>query len=380
MPSRDDDVGKVCPHFGRGGLGPGIFTPRDLIGRDLTEFRDKLPTDKPWPRNHEIPELARMNITNAQAFGDSAYSSRSARKATYSSNMRSQIDEAVYGHDMDASGECDVDEDLKKYLGCAGRSLREVQDVGSRRLKKAVYDREGKVVDCQAQSSGIDRPQGIRQVDEMPVPQKHPYEGSKRCFAWKHKPTAWDNPMVFEEPTEPGKRPTHPVCSYGPVSKDRMRAFPDKAYPATGIPPPKMNRQPVGNEWGGWAKGGAPGRKPADGPWQVVPRGADENAEADFRVSDARVKRFPEMKYDDTLHLTAWHYDPKHDIDPVKISQISKLDPRGRKEDFGNRHHDRDMLWGPPAGVPSGISVEGTPLESYDRIRKHERQQAMSAR
>mmetsp|Transcript_36811 Transcript_36811/g.64856 ORF Transcript_36811/g.64856 Transcript_36811/m.64856 type:complete len:380 (-) Transcript_36811:67-1206(-) len=379
MPSTEEDFGKVCPHFGRT-RAPGVFIPHDLIGRDLTEFRDDLPTDKPWPRNHEIPELARMNITNSQALNDAAYSSRQPKKPQYSANMRSQIDEAVYGHDIDFSGQCDVEEEFKKYIGSAGRSNREVTGAESRRLKKSVYDRDGKVVDCQNQSDGKSRPEGIKQVDETPTPQKHPYAGSKRCFDWKYKPTAWDNPVTFEEPPEPGKRPSHPVCNYGPVSTDRIRSFPEKKYPATGIPPPKMNKQPVGNEWGGWAKKGEPGRKPADGPWQVVPRGADENAEADFRVSDARVKRFPEMKYGDTTHITTWHFDPKHDIDPVKTSQVTKLEPLGSKEAFGNRHHDRDMLWGPPAGKPTYIAVEGTPLESYDRIRRHERQQAMSAR
>merc|ERR1712146_599050 len=73
----------------------------------------------------------------------------------------------------------------------------------------------------------------------------------------------------------------------------------------TGVPPKTWCKQPPAAQWGGWSDGGAPGRRRQDGPWDSMAPGADGKRADQF--GDARTRRFPEIKYHDTSHLTKWH-------------------------------------------------------------------------
>jgi len=151
-------------------------------------------------------------------------------------------------------------------------------------------------------------------IQFTPQPQRGIFDTSKKCFEFRHRPTGYDNPVQWEEPAMPGVRPSHPVSARGAVALEHKRSFPEKQHQETGIPPPHMCKAPVANEWGGWAESGAPGRRPLLGPWDSLEPEV-EGAPSEFRFCDARTKRFPEMKYHDTLHLTRWHLDPYKDVD-----------------------------------------------------------------
>jgi len=133
------------------------------------------------------------------------------------------------------------------------------------------------------------------------------------------RPTAFDNPVTYEGPLVPGERPPHPVCNDGVVALDRKRAFPELAYKATSL---VMGKRPEEhNTYLNMSSGG--------GSW--VPTEAQDVAglgEMDcIRISDARRKKFPEMTYTDTLHLTTWHWG-KGDLDHLpQPKQVRVADP-----------------------------------------------------
>merc|ERR1712048_1475368 len=160
--------------------------------------------------------------------------------------------------------------------------------------------------------SAEEKPRALKHIDFVPQPSKAPQGGSKRCYDWVYRPTGWENPVQYEEPPEPGKRPSHPVCSDGVVGLEHKKWFPEVLFAKTGIIPPGLCKAPHGS-WGGWGKGGTPGRRRQDGPWDSVqPKsGTHDPAQTEFRFCDARTKAFPEMKYEDTWHLTRWHVDPR---------------------------------------------------------------------
>jgi hypothetical protein len=120
-----------------------------------------------------------------------------------------------------------------------------------------------------------------------------------------------------------------------------------------------MSKAPIGNSWGGWARSGAPGRAYMDSPWQVEPRDRplEEGEEAEFRVSDARVKRFTEMTCQDTSWITSWHWDARRDIDPPKQNKFRLGTPN---EAFTSTCDD--SVYRLAAGKPSNL------LQLYDQV------------
>jgi hypothetical protein len=248
-----------------------------------------------------------------------------------------------------------------------------------RRQKRPVIGADGKVLNAQMGSDPrSSRTSSIMHIDYTPTPQKHPCDGAKRQYSWIHRPTAWDNPITYEDPPEPGKRPSHPVCANGIVATDRKRFFPDKVA-ETGIPPLHMSKAPVGNTWGGWAQGGAPGRAMMDGPWQVEPREREleEGEEAEFRVSDMRVRRLPGMKNNDTAWLTQWHWDPRRDIDPPKINRFSLGFPNEACTTTSDA-----AVWSHPAGragnLYAQLQAEGCSLSLNGKVRAMDEARGMT--
>lgn len=254
-----------------------------------------------------------------------------------------------------------------------------VPEIAYRREKKSVIDGDGQVIDCQRPSSGRIRPQGLRNIEFVPAPQKNILDSRRRCYDWIYRPgeTGYQNPMQYEEPPELGKRPSHPVPAIGLVELGHKRSFPEKQYTQTGLPPPRMNKAPNSAEWGGWAKGGAPGRKPQVKPWEV----ADDEGADGFRVCDARLKRYPEMKHT-TTDLLYWHWDPQHDVDPASQKRVHINDPMhpvAEQQDAARQgthvlprslaRTGLDLVAGPAAGQPSMVNVEGSRLGAYDRLR-----------
>lgn len=160
-----------------------------------------------------------------------------------------------------------------------------------------------------------ERPRGLKPCNWNPEPQKT--RDTKRCFEWTRRPTGYENVTQYESVTiDLGKRPSHPISPAGVVSLGGKRSYPEASYAETGIPPPALPKAPDGRQWGGWGEKGEPGRKLHDRPWEVaLDTGGDE---ADVRIGDMRKKKFSEQKYYLTNHLTAWHLDAEHDIDPVK--------------------------------------------------------------
>jgi len=251
-----------------------------------------------------------------------------------------------------------------------------LEDMSSRRLKRSVFDQGGKALTKQRPSSGNGRPEGIKRIDYMPEKQRAPHETTKRCFGWTHRPTGYENPDTYEEPVEPGVRPSHPVCAIGPVATDRKRAF-HAQIQSTGIPPPRMSKAPHGSDWGGWGVNGAPGRKPLQSPWDSLQKKDPSSDEADYRFCDARTRRYPEMKYQDTFHLTRWHWDAQHDIDPIGAKRIHLNTPTAST--VGTAAGQR-MAQVPAAGKKSNMPVEGAALPWYERIREQELKAPMTAR
>lgn len=184
----------------------------------------------------------------------------------------------------------------------------------SRRLRKPILDAAGFVIDGQRPSSGRAKPEGIRKLDFVPLPQRLPHDCLKKCFNFDDRPTGYEASLErqWEETPGPGMRPSHPVCAMGSVALEHRRAYPEQQNQATGIPHPALSKAPkCGSEWGGWGANGAPGRYPLQQPWcSIEPE--HEGGESEYRFCDARTKRFPEMKGHNTLELTRWHLDTQH--------------------------------------------------------------------
>jgi len=358
-----DGVGVPVSRKTRRGF--GVFAPRDLIGTTLLDLKSVRHASE-WPANHEFPELARRSTDahHPDIRGEAVV--RSSRHVQQP-NAESHLDEVVFEADFDLSGpsaRLEVDDHAAKH----------------RRLKKPVVGADGQPITVQGPSSARLKPEGIRRIEPEPTPQKHWLSGSKRCFAWKSElPTLFNNPVTYDEPVEPGTRPSHPVCAIGvvPRGKEHKRAFPEKAYTITSIPPARMNKAPTGNEWGGWGRRGEPGRKVMDGPWQVEPRERElkEGEEAEFRVSDARVRLFPGQKNYDTAWLTNWHFDSRHHVDEVKKKKFSLGEPLASCSTSREQAVHR-----PAAGKASMLISEGTALSYYDRVRAADEDRAITAR
>eukprot|EP00928_Gymnodinium_smaydae_P027339 TRINITY_DN21177_c0_g4_i2.p1 TRINITY_DN21177_c0_g4~~TRINITY_DN21177_c0_g4_i2.p1 ORF type:complete len:175 (+),score=15.60 TRINITY_DN21177_c0_g4_i2:110-634(+) len=116
-----------------------------------------------------------------------------------------------------------------------------------------------------------ERREGIKRIDFVPKKQKSIWEGCKRSFEWTHHPTAWNNPLTYEDPPVPGRRPTHPVAPDGVAATEQKRTFPEISNVPTGIIPQSLCKAPQGCQWGGWGgSDGAPGRRKLDGPWDSM--------------------------------------------------------------------------------------------------------------
>eukprot|EP00439_Symbiodinium_sp_Y106_P028013 s400_g3.t1 len=164
----------------------------------------------------------------------------------------------------------------------------------------------------------------------------------------------------------PGVRPSHPVAANGPVGTEHRRSFPEKQHCPTAIPPPALCKPPSGSEWGGWAVGGAPGRGPMQQPWDSL-LGAGQEPEE--RFCDARTKRFPEMKYQDTSHHIRWHLDAKEHIDPINAKRIHRNVPT---LDTASSPAGQRLAFQRASGRPSRMPVEGAALDWYDKVRVRE--------
>jgi len=335
--------------------------PRNLIGRTVQDIPSEGPAEQQQaeaeearPRFNGMRDLLRLatsrrqnrpsnsgNEEDAAMPATPAASSREckAKASSKKYHLESQLDSLVFGHDIDGSG---VSEDI----------LAQEEAQARRRLKKPVMSADGKVIDAQRPSANRGRPSGIRHLDHMPAPQKHPNDGSKRQYAWIHKPTAWDNPVTYEEPPEPGKRPSHPVCVVGPVCTERKRAFPEKAAA-------------VGRAC--WQQQQAV--------TEVEPpnRELEEGEEAEFRVSDAHVKTIPKLKCNENAWLTQWHWDSRHDIDPPKRNKYMF----GMPDEACTSTCDRSV-YRVAAGKASLVRAEGCGLSFYDKVRMMDEARGMT--
>lgn len=379
--SPEDDFGFSAPQHVRTRRAAGLCLPRNLIGRTLLDVpREK--ESEATPRFNGIRDLVRLAASRRQKRVSSdvkedgaatpatpASSSREAKANAKSSSsnkyavgnmMESHLDELVFDHDIDQSGHTD--------------DFAEQQEAQwQRRLKRPVKGADGKVITNQKTSISFERPR-LHHVEYTPAEQKHPLAGSKRQFAWIHRPTAWQNPDTYEEPVEPGKRPSHPVSSNGVVATERKRCFPEKTV-ATGIPPAHMSKAPTGNSWGGWARCGAPGRGYMTSPWEVEPRDRElkDGEEAEFRVSDARIRRIPDMGCSDTSWLTTWHCDLQHDGEPPKQNKYSLGMPIKAYSST-----TEEIVCTTAAGKSSNLQAEGCRLSYYDQVRMMDEARSMT--
>lgn len=270
--SPEDDFGFVKPEKAKTRKAAGICLPRHLIGRtvlDVTAEKDA------GPRFNGIRDLVRLATSRRQAAATERESGEESKdKPTPSSSSRNGKAAAKYG--VRASLTADMDDvifvDDVENAGHSDQAPVAEEAQENRRLKRPVIGPDGKAINAQKVSDGTARPEGLRAINMIPAPQKHPQAGFKRQFAWIHRPTAWDNPVTFEDPPEPGKRPSHPVCANGPVALDRKRFFPEKA-----------------------------------------PESASEERPRSIP---------PETKYRDTSWLTRWHCSPS-DADPPKLKRCS---------------------------------------------------------
>lgn len=369
----DDDFGFVKPHSAKSRKAPGIFTPRNLIGRSIWDTSTAPPPHRPLsteppdeaeaePRFNGIRDLVKLATSRRQsrtpatepafaAIGGGgeedavapatpAASSREGKVharfgrkySTAGSNANeTQADELVFNHDIDCSGQS---QEVK---------AQEEAQVG-RRLKKPIISADGKIIDAQRCTTNCGRPSGLRHIDSSPAPQKHPHAGSKRQFSWIHRPTAWNNPVTYEDPPEPGKRPSHPVCANGPVALDRMRSFPEKMK-ATG-------------QW--------------QNQWQTVDCGSvPEEGEEKLPVSDAPAKK--SENYNDTRWLTNWHWHSRQDVDPPKVNKYSLGVPIESCKSARAESVRRSA-----AGKTSNLQAEGCSLAYYEQVRRMDEARAMT--
>lgn len=251
-------------------------------------------------------------------------------------------------------------------------ALYAIEGIPSRRLKRPVVSDGGEVISAMNPSSRCARPEGIQRIDFAPKPQKAPWEQSKRTYEFSKRPTGYENPVQWEDIPVMGARPSHPVSAQGPVSLDCKKTFPENDR-RTGVPPLDLCKPPAGAEWGGWGANGAPGRAVIQQPWDSL-KGSTELAET--RFSDARTKRFPQMKYGDTLHLTRWHLDPVTDIDHIVQKRIHMN--QGISSTAVSAAGQR--IAQPAAGKSSNLPVEGARLPWYEKVRESELNIPFSAR
>lgn len=358
-----DDFGfSRAPHL-RTRKAPGIFTPRHLIGQSISDLPGERshapeievePETAPQTRFSGIRDLVRLATSRRQnkapvaandddaatpaasstprrepaatstprkgiSFGTPA-KTPGKKQVAFTNMMESQLDELVFGHDIDLSGRS-KDRDLQE----------KAQE--NRRLKRIVVGPDGKPMDAQKASDPRGGKQSsIRHIPYTPTPQKHCHDGSKRQYSWIHRPTAWENPVSYEDPPEPGKRPTHPVCSVGLVATDRKRCYPEKSS-EMGL----ILMDPPSDP--------APGRD----------------------LEDER----PEVK-SDTAWLTNWHWDSRYDCDPPKQNKYSLGVPiEGCSTTRSETVHRQ------AAGKKSNLQAEGCALSFYEQVRKMDQVRGM---
>jgi hypothetical protein len=248
-------------------------------------------------------------------------------------------------------------------------------DSAGKRLKKSVLDEKNNPIlsgnenmkgEVYLESVRLaEKPKSVRRIDWLPTPREKPE--SKRCFEWTHRPTGYENPVQFEEPPEPGKRPTHPISPCG-VPETGGRRCPEysKVYPKTGIPAPALSKAPQDAGWGGWGPSGEPGRRRLDRPWEIADRNYDGPGESvEMVIGDMSKKKFSDQRYQNTSALTMWHFDSKHDIDPIYQRRIHHCEAV-RPDGTGRLPHM------PAAGKKSGAVAEGSALPWYDTVRGRE--------
>jgi len=364
----EDDFGFSRPRGLRTKRATGIFTPRHLIGRTVADVprehevatpEVEVLEPQPQTRFNGIRDLVRLATSRRQNkaaidggsyAGDGATPSASStprqsaaapfastpkrtpsapaprgkasnKEVAFTNMMESQLDDLVFHHDIDRSGKSDAVE-------------KQEQSQQTRRLKRPVLDKEGKPMDVQKPSDPFGaRVSSIKHCDYKPEPVKDTRHGAKRQFSWIHRPTAWNNPVTYEEPCEPGERAPHPISAAGLVATDRKRVYPEKNI-VTGVPPPHDPSK-------------------------------EEVEDQEFRnFVGGCVKRVPEMS-NDTSWLTEWHWDSRHDVVPPKQNKYSL----GFPIESCTYTHEQ-MVHSQAAGKHSGLQAEGSGLSWYDKVRK----------
>lgn len=232
--SAEDDFGFGKPQHAKTRKAAGICLPRHFIGRTVLD----VPAEKEaGPRFNGIRDLVRLATSRRQAASAAENEAGDENKDKPTPSSSSRHCKAAAKYSVRGSSTPDFDDLIVLDDGDNTGRLDEVavpeEAQVTRRLKRPVLGPDGKVINAQAPSNGNYRPQGLRAIHMVPEPQKHPQAGFKRQFAWIHRPTAWDNPVTYEDPPEPGKRPSHPVCANGPVAVDGKRMFPERAPTAT---------------------------------------------------------------------------------------------------------------------------------------------------
>jgi len=239
-------------------------------------------------------------------FGKPTPRSALPRRATGACVPNHQIGESLQDVAHDSPVRASRPHDLGRGHFAVGSGFKD--EAGpQRRSRKTVCTADGKVMDCQRPSSSKPRRPHVQPIDFIPIPQKNPLDSSKRCFDTGRHPTGYENPDTWEDPGGPGVRPSHPVSPVGVVALDHRRPFPEQQFRETDLA--RYSEAPVArSQWGGWARSGAPGRGPMRGPWDSL-RPDPGSTEAKCRFSDACKKPFPDTSYEDTRHMTDWHWD-----------------------------------------------------------------------
>lgn len=305
MPRTHDDFGFVKPLNSGTKKGPGIFTPRHFIGRNTQDVAST--ETKAEPRFNGIRDLVKLAASRRQGrvaeFADfasneerdaatpvtPAASSRGERKANAKSS--GQKYSVKFQPESQLTDLSSLQHDIEPSAPSEGREPQE-EASNFRRLRRPVFGPDGAPMSVQTPSANSIKENATksRQGDQLPLPapQKNFCGGSKRHYAWLHRPTAWDNPVTYEDPPELGKRPSHPVCANGVVATDRKRSFPERAL--------------VDN----------------CGELLVL----DDGPEAEARGSEAGMKPRCQIKYPDTSWLLRWHWNPQ-DAEPPKPRKFS---------------------------------------------------------
>eukprot|EP00747_Dinoflagellata_sp_TGD_P166383 gnl/TRDRNA2_/TRDRNA2_189088_c0_seq1.p1 gnl/TRDRNA2_/TRDRNA2_189088_c0~~gnl/TRDRNA2_/TRDRNA2_189088_c0_seq1.p1 ORF type:complete len:223 (+),score=17.97 gnl/TRDRNA2_/TRDRNA2_189088_c0_seq1:55-723(+) len=131
-----------------------------------------------------------------------------------------------------------------------GTLVPALQPHEGRRLKRTVFDKSGRQASGQRESSPTERPQGLRCVER--VPKSEPAGGPKRTFPeLLTQKTGYENPKQYEDAEympwdgrPPFARPSHPISPCGMVATEHTRCFPPEIqYPETGLLPPAHRPQ-----------------------------------------------------------------------------------------------------------------------------------------